>query len=448
MADDITHEEVVGKIINVLQKFGSHLILNRRSVRQDNMILSEYTFPYLNAVQNRGDLYDMLRKLNDSAILEMYNNCRNLAKKYEWSIIDDMPDSVTLYSPLYIRNLGFVERKRSDGVTVGWGYYAPQERMGFSDRFDEITPGLNFDIHATKFMLNGGQQVLRLWKGFYWSCIGGEIGFYGKPRKVSYKDLFGKLKEAVQRFLEIVGARAVAGDIITLPQDEMKERLVEYAIESKEIMPFVQAALRKNELKQFLLKSLMPEATLDRAFLTAFFGIVSPLAVVPAAVVAYAFVTKLLILIKFILMMAIEMGVGLWLNSYYPKEWEPSLSSEELSDGLGLTGTAIQVRYKFNDYLIAERREFQPRFWTNAFEVSAAAVPEYLFSRINTRNFIYTKNYFFFRNRQFADRFHVDVRNRLGDARDYFDNIKEDGKETINIPDKPSANTVIIYYGK
>ena len=453
---NMTHDAAIARIIRVLYEFRIYLIVNRRSVR-DNRVLSENKAPYLDATWDIRDLYGMLRKLNDGALKEMYRTCRDLAKKYDLPA-RNMPDSVTLYSPLYIRDAVFVEFKFSDGLSGGWGRNAPQEMMGFSDYFDTLTPGLNFNIHGTKFVLNGGQQVLRLWKGFYWACVGGEIGFYGLSREVSYEYMFNQFKEAVKRFLEIVGARAADEDVIGSlppPPDKLKEKLVEYLLQAEELAPFIQSEARRNQLKQHLLASLVREAASSRAFLIAFFGLVPPptaaalTAVTLAAAVAVTFTMQALTFMKFLIEVSADMERGLRENLLYPEEWGPSLTFRELSDGLGLAGTTIQVRYKHNDYLIAERREFQPRYWTNVFEVMGrAVVPEYFDSSINTRDHIYTKNYFFFRNSEFADRFCADIHRGLGEAREYFDNNKDNEQEAISDPIKLNDTTVVIYYGK
>jgi hypothetical protein len=76
----------------------------------------------------------------------------------------------------------------------GWSHDAPQRIFGYNDSYDYYAQAL-FDIHGTKFDLNG--ITLRLWKGNYgyifseFGGAGGEIGFYNKfGRSMNRLELF------------------------------------------------------------------------------------------------------------------------------------------------------------------------------------------------------------------------------------------------------------------
>ena len=69
----------------------------------------------------------------------------------------------------------------------GFNHDDPQGIFGYWDGYDYLAQ-MVFNIHATKFDLRG--VTLRLWKGDYWGCAGGEIGLYNRfNRKMSRLEL-------------------------------------------------------------------------------------------------------------------------------------------------------------------------------------------------------------------------------------------------------------------
>ncbi|GHV53922.1 hypothetical protein AGMMS49579_13570 [Spirochaetia bacterium] len=79
----LEYEVVINRIVRVLQEYGS--LLKRlkyfpQSIEKRALLGNDSR--YQDAIMDENHLNEMLRKLNDDGLLEMYNNCRDLARIY------------------------------------------------------------------------------------------------------------------------------------------------------------------------------------------------------------------------------------------------------------------------------------------------------------------------------------------------------------------------------
>ncbi|GHU79234.1 hypothetical protein FACS189462_4800 [Spirochaetia bacterium] len=79
----LEYEVVINRIVGVLQEYGS--LLKRlkyfpQSIEKEALLGNDSR--YQDAIMDKNHLIEMLRKLNDDGLLEMYNNCRDLARIY------------------------------------------------------------------------------------------------------------------------------------------------------------------------------------------------------------------------------------------------------------------------------------------------------------------------------------------------------------------------------
>jgi hypothetical protein len=111
-----------------------------------------------------------------------------------------------------------------------------------------------------------------------------------------------------------------------------------------------------------------------------------------------------------------------------------ALTQEEISECLGLTGTAMQLYRKSNDRRVIEHRERNPKYWTTDFKP---------LSRLQ-RGDVYTVNHFHFDTPENASYFCGQIKGSLDKAKIYPHNHEE----KISEPERPNEKTVIIIYGK
>jgi len=85
----LTRSEMIGGIIGTLYEFSCFCRENKKCVsgyvaRTENLAgYAEQSYRLLNAQSTRITMMNMLKKLNDEALMEMYRKCGALAEKYE-----------------------------------------------------------------------------------------------------------------------------------------------------------------------------------------------------------------------------------------------------------------------------------------------------------------------------------------------------------------------------
>jgi hypothetical protein len=390
---------------------------------------------------------DILKKLRDEALVQIYRECGKVAEKYKL----DTPFSIEGYETAdllrratFDGNIGYLDLKSSstNWAYVGWNDGAPQAICGYADEFDIKANEMVFNIHATRFKLYSS-AVLRLWKGCYLGAAGGEIGFYEISRPITNDEMKNKVAETTAEFLRLIRpditseeVRREVEKIMRSTPEELRELLVRMAlhwymgiVDSKER----QVITRIFDVLRFWLLVTTP-VFMPNAIL---------LLVSVVTVARIILIKRLINFIVGIIKIIDEMKNN---SKEFSREWGPSLSNQGLYINLGLTGMAVQVFQKRGDRLIAERREYDSGYWATAFGYNKRGIDELIFNRGEIKNRIYTVNHFYFKDEVYAARFFDSVKKGVGQAKDY------EGNKSGGIPEEisfdTSNNIVVIYYGK
>ena len=332
----------------------------------------------------------------------------------------------------------FYLQKSSNGTAGGWRAGAPQAIAGYADTFDERMNDI-FNIHATKFALKDENQnviaELRLWKGSYAGMPGGEIGFYGSPERVTNKDMKDKVVEVVRGFLAFLKLDNPpnAEDLLAEDIGTISEKLEEMMVLSTHNLLCKTAELAKEQGLLNLLKSFF--AGVRVSLTVTFEALLHPhLTVLAVRKQAISFTEGMIKLYK-------EMEDD---SADFKTEWGHSMTEDELSHVIGLSGTRIQVFHEGHDNrpekLLDERYEPEPEFWTTTFALDEADINAH--AGENVKNHLYTVNYFYFEDEVHARWFEGQVTAGLDAAEKYIYN----NGEKINQPTR-NGRTVIIEYG-
>jgi hypothetical protein len=417
----LTRSEMSDKIISVLRDFDDFYQLNEKYF-SNNISLTKDAVQNRSIINNRELMTDMLRKLNDEALVQMYRECGTLTKKYALSSKRTMIgyENTKLATKTIIDNkIYYADIKNPNYIIAGWNDEAPQAICGYADIFDKKSNEMIFNIHATRFLLYNG-MVLRLWKGCYIDTVGGEIGIYGESRSITNKEMKGKVAETTAKFLRFLRRRIsdndekkIVEELKNLSSERWRERIVEIVL-----------SLDK-DLKRNLVSS-------KSNWLLSLSADMPP---VPENVAARLMVIKQMInLIEEIIKIIEEQNVH---GDVFSEEWGHSLDHNEMISGLGIEGMAVQIFRKQGNRLIAERREYDSGFWATTFRLEKKGNKEIL------KEEIYTVNHFYFANEEFAKRFCESVKEGIHKAYEYEENKGEKiGSPIIH------NKTVIIIYGK
>jgi len=433
----LTRSEANERIISVLIDFNKWVSDHKNNFTKNNSLI-------INQSENRGIVRDkkfmreMLRKLDKDAIIIMYKKCGALADMHKLKSMKIMAgyDEVELKEAQVETDIINIEKRGKDTFYVGWEHKAPQALLGYANRFDEIANESGFNIHGTRFDI-GNDLVLRLWKGYYGGIIGGEIGFYGYPKIITNKSLKEKLCEAIEQFFALIGKKVYKEHLMRRPPDKLLEELVDLLLYSDKLVTLEgQSLLENDEVKQMVTDLIKSSVWKNTNPLYNFLALDT---------IAYILMVKQLInFIVEIDKFLIELGNE---ETPFPDEWERSLSSNELSTVLGLTGTAIQVFSKNNGSLITEHEEYSPEYWTTSFVYNKSAAIKESFRLANAKDSIYTVNHFYFKDSDSASLFLSGIEKSIYIARDYRYNKSGSKAEVISFS-KPNNTTVIIVYGK
>ena len=438
----LTHDNVIEGIADVLQGFDSFLQSNqnRFPIRGD---VNRYANEYKTAVRSRRDIWGMMRKLEDSALIEIYGDCRNLTAKYNLRLNKPLASgAITIANQSRVlKNALYWDHNQTAGNTVGWTSSAPQALCGYANKFDDKANEMIFNIHATLFTLHGGYG-LRLWKGSYLSAAGGEIGFYGAPIKITNGEMKEKVVQTTVEFLKLVKLEAdpatlrrKAEEIVNMPPERAKRALVfcaltyDYALVGKNGERLYSNRFLRERIRVWLLGTA---AAISPAL--------APL-IVTAVILELIMIKKCMNFIVGVIKIIHEMQDN---DETFDNVWGESLSSNELTQNLGLVGTTVQVFRRSDNKLLAERRQSNPpEFWTTAFWVDdKGSLPDFFnFSELKWQ--IYTTNHFNFVNSEAATRFYKTVSDDIDRATIYPANLNEQ----ITV-DHLGGATVIIYYGR
>jgi hypothetical protein len=439
----LEHDVIISHIIRVIKEIRNLMVfVGGIGVLTDfpEKRFLENAFQYAAVTTlNDGFLREMLRKLKDEALIQVYNDCRTISYRYKFPSMLSMRTNIEIAPADAEYDWYHFDRTSLAGFSMGWEYLAPQREGGYSDEIDEkvenIVIGYNnmslrASIHGTLFRIgensDGGKASLRLWKGYYWGVVGGEIGFYGVHRSISNGAMREKVRLGIDRVIEILGL------------DTRTTYSLSGGVKRRDELSAYLLTLSKEDFADDLM-TLIQTASLDGEGLgriAAYRDIAARLA--PAA--AGEFIRSLLCQITDYLISIYNL-IGEDDEGEFSRSWGHSLDENELRSSLGLTGTTMQVFHTGNGRLITEHREYTPEYWTTSF-VPGMAYPN--LNNPDARNKIYTVNHFYFEDKGRADYFYGEVNDKLRGALSYRYNYGE----TIRIPDRPNDRTVIIVYGK
>jgi hypothetical protein len=397
------YARIVLEIVMVIKSFDVFLrnVNKYPQSSEKDALLGDFS-SYHQATADTKQLIDMLRKLRDEPLIEMYKKCRNLANKYNLAVKKIMSQDTDVRISDGNNNNLHIDM---DDLSTGWESGAPQRIMGYANTYDEKLPLVRFNLHATYFEipddLTFGSPVhatLRLWKGHYdIAGTGGEIGFYGRPEPVRNRRIRELMYQTIQTIADELIPRQVSPAVNAIPD------FIENFSLSKAVSIYLDIPQRE------VLESLRES---DRKGLGG--------------------VEKMQALGDFIIRRK-----GLIEGSdddMFSSDLAPALTGDELREMLGLTGTALQVFNRADDSHIIEHRERSPTYWTTDFTRKTSRQPEE----------IYTVNHFYFDTSGHAIGFYKKIKDGLNAAISYPGN-----KETIiSIPEMPNSTTVIIVYGK
>jgi hypothetical protein len=367
---------------------------------------------YKRITRNRNFLHSLLRKLDYKALCQVYIDCQKLANKNDWPSKRTLGQDTNIefktadyeYPAYYIDDNPFMD-------VIGWEHQAPQVHCGYSDKMDGFIDLFGFSIHAVSFSIRGkgGSMIsLRLWKGYY-HVIGGEIGIYGWKEGISHGDMRERLRETIDKFLDLLEIKAEGrknipsfDEMMKMSGEELKTTLYDLITLNWRLFPLrpalYNAADHIAEIKDIL------ETDPAKA------------------------------------------------NESFDDTWGHSLESWELAGQLGLDGTLVQVFVKNLNILLCEHHEYKPECWTTAFLLDPRPVLLRILPEIDKHIFksaIYTVNHFRFKTTEDARHFYNEVNDQLDGAQNYRYNLDEKTRqrETISLG-KLNDTTVVIYYGK
>jgi hypothetical protein len=451
----LTRSEARKKIIGVLKAFDNFLqdnLKNNWNCFPKTGYIMENTTENKRIVSNETLMQNMLIKLEDGALVEMYKNCGVLAYKYDlpnkstmlgYNSVVIIPETEIITTATRDNDVFYCGLTSDGGLCMGWNDKAPQFECGYSDYFDKEANKMVFNIHATRIELYNG-TVMRLWKGCYMGMAGGEIGFYGSPITIKNSEMKEKLVKTIAGCLYYLD-----GGITDVKLNNEVDELIKKAKEEevKELMGLPSAQLKTRLIERML--SMLPilgDEKQKLKFMLLFIAEVVLITLLIDRIYPPAVTARIVLLMRVINFIEETKNIIKKLeddNADFPDGWECSLNEEEVSKRLGLEGMAVQVFMKNGDSLIAERREHDSGFWATTFGLNKGARDEFFFYRGEIKNRIYTKNHFYFVDHKSATRFFEAVIRKISAAEGY----KENGGEKIMV-EMPDGKAVTIFYGK
>jgi len=428
----LTRSEITQKIINVLKEFDDFSQRNRKYFPQNGVIMKNASENY-RITHNETFMRNMLRKLEDNALVAMYKDCGTLTEKYKLNSKSTLAgyNTVVLASATTeYDDFFYIDTSGTTGIYMGWKISAPQTEFGYASRFDPLANDMGFNIHATRFTVSNG-IILRLWKGYYMPVVGGEIGFYGKQEKITNEKMKTLLDNSIKTFLKKMGIYSDDKDNIQLTPEELRWKLINILLSPGRIILKPLPDNIRNEIRDNLISK--------NSFILASLKKVLPENQILNLIPLYQ-------QINFIVSVREAIKDD---NEFFDDEWGEALSKDDLENVLGLMGTAVQVFYKRDNKLIAEHREYDAKYWTTTFTLDIGALLIEKLPFVEIKNHIYTANYFYFRNREFANKFQEGIKKSLEKAKDYEQNKANGKQEPISISEMQiNSTTVIILYGK
>jgi hypothetical protein len=395
MATELRYGRIIDSIADIIRDFDRFLSNVRRvAPTGEAAMLSNQRGRFHEAARDRGELREMLSKLDYEALLEMFKNCYDLAHKYRLPIRRRLPPSrdITIAADGIDTEMFHIEPM---SMSVGWDHAIPWASLGYSDEFDGHTKELKFNIHATSLKIND-QVTLRLWKGAYWA-IGGEIGFYGTPRTLRTGEMRKMIYDMTDR----------------VPADNLTNNVSEGMNNLTRIVPDIENVELDDRLRDFL-NTGVPSGNDKMHQLE-------------------DYITN-------------KVGIlGDDDDELFSTSWGHSLSPEELDDLLGLSATTVQVYYKANDNLITEHHKYTPEFWTTTFTPRPLRLMQEWIGTGDIRDDVYTLNIFHFKTAKYADDFYNSVSDTSNLSSAFYYQFND--REEVKTPIRAGERTVIIRYG-